>query len=454
MERQRGRAHPQAAIAVAQECADGGHEGRGVGHFQRRARVQCIARCFREIEHVRPDECRPADGDRLDQVLPAQRQQAATDERDVGHRVVSRQFAHRIAEHHRDVCRHRCVVAAADERHAAAREEFRHSGKALRVARHDDHHGFGRQRTGGERIENQRFLAFASRAGDPHRARVADAHLELAAERHGGLGDGDIELEIAGDDRRWRPEHGQPAGVVRRLRGNAGKCREHRPRERRDARVARRRSLRQPRVDEEERHVRSIRQRDDVRPQLGFQYQARTWLPVREESTYRERHIVRQPGLNDAIADQRTAGSTTGCRHVREQDRGIGKRALDPLDKRACSSRLAERNRVHPEHRSTRAAVAAVASVALADALAIAGLAAPAPPQAKREERQRDIPEQRVERANQVDPPSAARRPAHECAGCALDLSDRRHGPDPAEVARARACAFDAGKPRVRRDEQ
>ena len=59
-------------------------------------RVPCR---FGEVEHVRPDERRTARRDRLDQVLAAERQQAAADERDVGRRVVRDELAHRIAEH-------------------------------------------------------------------------------------------------------------------------------------------------------------------------------------------------------------------------------------------------------------------------------------------------------------------------------------------------------------------
>ena len=77
--------------------------------------------------------------DRLDQVLAAERQQAAADERDVGRRVVGEHLAHRIAEHdarrRRAPARRRCGARTATPR---ARSRRGDRVEALRMARHDD----------------------------------------------------------------------------------------------------------------------------------------------------------------------------------------------------------------------------------------------------------------------------------------------------------------------------
>ena len=53
----------------------------GIGDAQRRARNNRILGCLQEIEGMRPDEHRAATGRGLDQVLPAQRQRAAANEK-------------------------------------------------------------------------------------------------------------------------------------------------------------------------------------------------------------------------------------------------------------------------------------------------------------------------------------------------------------------------------------
>ena len=78
---------------------------------------------------------------------------------------------------------------------------------------------------------------------------------------------------------------------------------------------------------------------------------------------------------------------------------------------RRRSARFAQRHRVHPDHvaREPRCGLAVYAE-ALADALAIARLAAAAPPEPQRKQRQREPPQQRVERARIVAVSSAASR--------------------------------------------
>ena len=73
-----------------------------------------------------------------------------------------------------------------------------------------------------ERIEDHRLLAVARRRGDPDRTRFAEARRELAAQRLAVVGDGDVELEIAGDDRRRRAQRRESRRVGVGLRRDAG----------------------------------------------------------------------------------------------------------------------------------------------------------------------------------------------------------------------------------------
>ena len=157
-------------------------ERRGIRDFDRGAGRQRLLGGVGEVEHVRTDERRPSQADRLDQVLPAERKQAAADERDVRGREVAGHFAHRVAEHDFDVGGHGRVAAAAHERHRALAQEIGDGRESLRMARDDDGERARRQAARGERIEDHRLLAVARGCGDPRGPRFAEAHLELASQ--------------------------------------------------------------------------------------------------------------------------------------------------------------------------------------------------------------------------------------------------------------------------------
>ena len=116
------------------------------------------------------DQHRGADRAGLDQVLAAERQQAASDERDVGSTVVGEHLAERIAEHDANARLHRRIRGAPRIRHATGVEQAGDGVEALRVARHDDDERRGRKRCARKRVEQQRFLAVARRREHQHRA--------------------------------------------------------------------------------------------------------------------------------------------------------------------------------------------------------------------------------------------------------------------------------------------
>jgi hypothetical protein len=81
----------------------------------------------------------------LDEVLPAQRREAAAQDRHVGQAVVEGHFAQRVAQPHIGLARRAHPLAA--PRHAQARvfAQALHLVEALRVARHDQPlHGHAR----------------------------------------------------------------------------------------------------------------------------------------------------------------------------------------------------------------------------------------------------------------------------------------------------------------------
>ena len=124
---------PRAARSSAASAAASRIAAAGVGRLHRRARLEREARRLGEIEHVRPDDHRRAGGERLDQVLAAERRERAADHRDVAGGVIERHLAHRVAEMH--------AVAGAGQRLArcgANAAQLRHLVEALRMARHDD----------------------------------------------------------------------------------------------------------------------------------------------------------------------------------------------------------------------------------------------------------------------------------------------------------------------------
>ena len=114
MERERGGApSPRGAARSAKQRRD----RRRPAHRHRRLRARRRPRARSAVASAKLNMCGPTSvgssgADRLDQVLPAERKQAAADERDVGGRVVARHLAHRVAEHDFDVGGHGRVAAA------------------------------------------------------------------------------------------------------------------------------------------------------------------------------------------------------------------------------------------------------------------------------------------------------------------------------------------------------
>ena len=97
-ETQRCLAHASTAFRIAGNLPHGLDRGRRACNAHCRARTDGIVGGLGKVEGMRPDNHRDADTARFDEVVTAERQQAAADECDAGRGVIHRHLAHRIAE--------------------------------------------------------------------------------------------------------------------------------------------------------------------------------------------------------------------------------------------------------------------------------------------------------------------------------------------------------------------
>ncbi len=428
-------AHRLPSGRVSEQRGDGRDEGVGVRDLDGGAGRLRLFRCFGEIEHMRTHERRPSRADRLDQVLPAERQEAAADEGDVGGSVVARHLAHRVTKHDFDVGRHGSIAAAKHERDPASAKQFGHLREALRMTRDDHRQRARRKRACRECVEKKRLLAVPGRCSDPYGTRLAEARPELPSQRLAGVRRDRVEFQIPGDDGGRRTECRKSCRIDIGLGRDAGQCTEHRSRERGKGGVEPRGSRRHSRIDEVDRHAGLVRERDEIGPQFGFHEKPDARIEMREESPYGERRVVRQPCLQHAVAEERAPGFAAGRRHVRQQHGRIWMRAAQPQDEWRRGAGFAERDGVHPD--DPWRCRAPVSAVTLADVLAIAGFAAAAPHEAQRRERQRRAPQQRIEAAQRIHQQrgawrinsEAARRTSSGVGGVPMPPRSRAHGP-------------------------
>ena len=177
---------PPRRVARAARATVAGQFAR-ILHHQRGALVEQQLRDVLGVEHVGPGQHRHAERDRLEQVVAADRHQAAGDEGHVARRIERQQLAERIDQQH--VAGGRAAGAArmlatavaglraaglADvgrathERHALRLQPVGDVGEAVRMARHQHQQ---RVVTGGAhralRLDHRVLLAVMRAAGDP-----------------------------------------------------------------------------------------------------------------------------------------------------------------------------------------------------------------------------------------------------------------------------------------------
>ena len=268
-----------------------------------------------EVEGVRAHHHRAAAGRGLDQVLPAERREAAAEQRDVG---AARSTAPSRPSSRRARRRRRRIAGGASAQRAAPRDArsprcAQQRGdlvEALRMARHDRAaaaRGTCALRAPGG--EQQRLLAFA-RARDQHdrrgRAPRARPGRASAAPASGVMSN----FRLPQTSTSRRAGCAQPRGIVLGLR--PARARALRPPARISAAsrcaAAQRLCSRQPRIGQHHRHAARLRRGEQVRPHLGLHQHADARAEVLEEARARPPACptAARPAVA-AVAQQRAA---------------------------------------------------------------------------------------------------------------------------------------------------
>ncbi|MNY62970.1 hypothetical protein D3C86_1998710 [compost metagenome] len=92
---------------------------------------------------MRAAEYRLAQCGRLQQVMPAIADQAATDEGQIGQGIEKQQFAHGVAEQHLIARQQRRATGAPTGGETLALAQLEHRSEALRMSRHQNQQGLG-----------------------------------------------------------------------------------------------------------------------------------------------------------------------------------------------------------------------------------------------------------------------------------------------------------------------
>src|SRR6185295_5594380 len=156
---------------ITQQTVDRPAQLRYIAHPLRGACFDCAAGCFLEIERMRTDDDRNTDSTGLQQVLAAQREQAAADKCDIACGVVREHLTHRVAEDNPRLSFDRTIFAAELKLVPALSNKGGDLIESLRVARHDNSQQLRRCRFG-ERIPNHGLLAFARARGKEDGSRA------------------------------------------------------------------------------------------------------------------------------------------------------------------------------------------------------------------------------------------------------------------------------------------
>ena len=265
------------------------------------------------------DQNRLAHRRRLDQVLTAERQQAAADESDVAGGGVGEHLSHAVAQHHLGFRGDGFVCRAALKPDAALGQHLGHLLEALRMARHDDDEQVG-DADSGKRFHDQRFLAFPGAGGEEYRACSPEPFAQVFPQADRAWRYFHIEFQVAGNFHRRCAQFDQPACIRPGLGGNRRQGLQAVAAESLEAAIFARRFFRHPRVDQQQRYPGFLAGLHQVEPDFGFHQQPDFGLEVAEKALHRKREVVGQVALQHTVAEQLPAGFPTGGGHVGEQD--------------------------------------------------------------------------------------------------------------------------------------
>ena len=280
-------------------------------------------------------------------------------------------------------------------------DQRRHRIETLRMTRHDEQQRIDRNRL--ERSQDQFLFAIPGAGAQQHPAR-AEPPAPCRAEDKLFFRRQHVELDAAGNRHRGHAEPLQPGRIRRRLRT----CPRQPPRRRTDqpaqAFTARKRAGRQARIDQHYRNAVPVAARHQIRPDLGFDQQARLRPIVAQQPTDHPAGIVRQVALHHSRAmpgEQRLAGGASGGRHVGQQDAMSRPRIEKRFDQWCGGAGFTDRHRMYPDNwRGVGRLRCAVKTETLGHMPPVAPLLAAAPPQPRSHQRHRQPPGKRVEAAD------------------------------------------------------
>ena len=260
------------------------------------------------------------------------------------------------------------------------------------MARHQHQQNVVR-RAFGEGAQQRCFLAFTRTRRKQHRTRAPGRPPRRSAFELGGRRR-DVELEIARDRDFARAQLLQACRIGFALRRDDADAREARTRQCRQPRVTARRTFGQPRVRQHQRHAQLVCRADQVRPQLGFHEDADRRSGTAQKTPYQTGVVIRQVDDAREAAVKRFGRLPPGRRHAGEQNRPAGMRRAQGFDQRLRRAHLTDGNGVNPDcaGRHIRRAEA------LAPAFEIAAFAPSTPQQPQGNQRRSEQQNQSVER--------------------------------------------------------
>ena len=163
-----------------------------------------LLRNLLEVERVRADQHWGAHRAGFNQILSAERQPAAADQRHICSCVVGKHLAHRVTQPDPGIAVHWGVVAAPLQRQPARLHERADLIEALRVAGYDHQQDLGRRETG-KGIQQQGLLTVARARGKQDRPCAATGAKDVR-QRGDLVGRGHVELDVAGNADTARAE--------------------------------------------------------------------------------------------------------------------------------------------------------------------------------------------------------------------------------------------------------
>ena len=358
-----------------------------------------------KVEGVRPDEHRRSHSTGLNQVLPAERLEAAADERHVAGGIVGEHFPHGIAQHELCGAIHVFITTPPHKFQPALFDERGDGIESLRMTGHDDREQSGHIHFA-DGIQQQFLLALARARRQKYSAAGTESMAQRCAEFEHVSRWCDIEFHVAANGYVVCSECPQSLGIGRCLRANARQLREAQRGDVAKFFVAAGGFRRQPRVHQPQRQSPSVTGRDQVGPDLGFHDEPLRRAEMIEKARHGKRRIVGQITAQDLVAEQRLTRRSPRRRHVGEENLVFGITCLQGADQRCRRAGLADGDGVQPDDRPRWPG--GITAEALADELAVARLLARAPAQAQPGERQQQEHQQRVQTTTHI----SGRRPS------------------------------------------